>query len=45
MAPIGCIVPVAHGAAAVLMAGEAPALPALDSEHPAPDELAGELPP
>ncbi len=43
LAPIRCIVPVAHGAAAVLMAGEAPALPALDYEHPAPDACAGEL--
>lgn len=40
---IRCIVPVAHGAAAVLMAGQARALPALDYEHPAPDECAGEL--
>ena len=29
LAPIRCIVPVAHGAAAVLMGGEAPVLPAL----------------
>ena len=43
MAPIRCIVPVAHGAAAVLMGGEAPVLPALDYEHPAPDACAGEL--
>ncbi len=43
MAPVACIVPVAHGAAGVLMAGEAPALPALDYEHPAPDELADQL--
>ena len=40
---IECIVPVAHGAAAVLMAGEEPALPALDYEHPGPDALAAEL--
>lgn len=33
---IRTIVPVAHGAAAVLMAGEAPALPALDYEHAGP---------
>lgn len=37
---ISTIVPVAHGAAAVLMAGEAPALPALDYEHPGPDARA-----
>ena len=43
MAQIRCIVPVAHGAAAVLMGGEAPVLPALDYEHPAPDACAGEL--
>ena len=45
MAPIRCIVPVAHGAAAVLMAGETPAMPALDYEHPAPDQYAAELAP
>jgi sugar (pentulose or hexulose) kinase len=43
LAPIGCIVPVAHGAAAVLMAGDTPALPALDYEHPGPEALANEL--
>ena len=42
-ARIDCIVPVTHGAAGVLMAGEAPALPALDYEHAGPDETAGEL--
>ena len=36
LAPIDCIVPVAHGAAGVLMAGDAPALPALDYEYPGP---------
>lgn len=49
LARIDCIVPVAHGAAAVLLAGEALALPALDYEHPDPDrtaaDLAGELDP
>jgi sugar (pentulose or hexulose) kinase len=43
LAPIRCIVPVAHGAAAVPMAGEEPALPALDYEHAAPDEFATAL--
>jgi L-fuculokinase len=43
LAPIRRIVPVAHGAAAVLMAGKEPALPALDYEYSAPDELADEL--
>ena len=42
IAPVECIVPVAHGAAAVLMAGEEPALPALDYEHPGPDAIAGD---
>lgn len=45
IAPIRCIAPVAHGAAGVLMAGEAPAMPALDYEHPGPEGLAGELAP
>ena len=36
IAPVECIVPVAHGAAAVLMAGEELALPALDYEHDGP---------
>ena len=40
---VECIVPVAHGAAAVLMAGDEPALPALDYEHPGPDMVATEL--
>ncbi len=40
---IDCIVPVAHGAAAVLMAGEQLALPALDYEYSGPDSIAGEL--
>ena len=40
LAPVTCIVPVAHGAAAVLMAGDELALPALDYEHPGPDEVA-----
>lgn len=43
MAPIRCIVPVAHGAAGVLMAGDRPALPALDYEHDGPDMVAAEL--
>ncbi|MFO1050084.1 MAG: FGGY family carbohydrate kinase [Geminicoccaceae bacterium] len=42
-APIRCIVPVAHGAAGVLMAGERPALPALDYEHDGPEAVAAEL--
>lgn len=40
---VEAIVPVAHGAAAVLMAGEEPALPALDYEFAGPDETAGTL--
>ena len=43
LAPIECIVPVTHGAAAVLMAGEQPALPALDYEHSGPDATAAML--
>ena len=43
LAPIECIVPVTHGAAAVLMAGEQPALPALDYEHSGPDATAAAL--
>ncbi|MFL5336976.1 MAG: FGGY-family carbohydrate kinase [Geminicoccaceae bacterium] len=43
LAPIDCIVPVAHGAAGVLMAGDRPALPALDYEHPGPDAAAAAL--
>lgn len=43
LARIDCIVPVAHGAAAVLLAGETLALPALDYEHPAPDSTAQSL--
>ena len=42
---IEAIVPVAHGAAAVLMAGEEPALPALDYEFAGPDETAATLAP
>jgi sugar (pentulose or hexulose) kinase len=42
-APVRCVVPVAHGAAGVLMAGERPALPGLDYEHDGPDAVAGEL--
>jgi L-fuculokinase len=37
---IGAIVPVAHGACAVLLAGDALALPVLDYEEPATDEVA-----
>jgi sugar (pentulose or hexulose) kinase len=40
---IDAIVPIAHGAAAVLMVGEAAALPALDYEHPGPDARAAAL--
>lgn len=40
---IEAIVPVAHGAAAVLMAGEGVALPALDYEHAGPEERAAAL--
>lgn len=40
---IRTIVPVAHGAAAVLMAGDAPVLPGLDYEHPGPQARATEL--
>jgi sugar (pentulose or hexulose) kinase len=40
---IEAVVPVAHGAAAVLMAGEEPALPALDYEFAGPDETAATL--
>jgi L-fuculokinase len=43
VAPIDCIVPVAHGAAGVLMAGDRPALPGLDYEHPGPDTTAAGL--
>ena len=43
VAPIDCIVPVAHGAAGVLMAGDRPALPGLDYEHPGPDITAAGL--
>ncbi len=43
LGPIDCIVPVAHGAAAVLLAGDELALPALDYEHPGPDTIAAEL--
>ena len=43
LAPVRCIVPVAHGAAGVLVAGDELALPALDYEHDGPDEIAGEL--
>lgn len=43
LAQIGCIVPVAHGAAAVLMAGETPALPPLDYEYSGPEACAKEL--
>ncbi len=43
MAPVRCVVPVAHGAAGVLMAGDRPALPALDYEHDGPDAAAEEL--
>ena len=43
VAPIDCIVPVTHGAAGVLMARDAPALPALDYEHPGPDARAAAL--
>ena len=42
-ATIRCVVPVAHGAAGVLMAGDRPALPGLDYEHDGPDAVAGEL--
>jgi sugar (pentulose or hexulose) kinase len=42
---IEAIVPVAHGAAAVLLAGEEPTLPALDYEFAGPDETAGTLEP
>lgn len=43
LAPIRCIVPVAHGAAGVLMADDRPPLPALDYEHDGPDAVAAEL--
>ena len=43
MAHVCCVVPVAHGAAGVLMEGDRPALPALDYEHDGPDAVAGEL--
>jgi L-fuculokinase len=43
MAPVECVVPVAHGAAAVPLAGDELAMPALDYEHPGPDAVAGEL--
>ena len=43
LAPVDSIVPVTHGAAGVLMAGDRPALPALDYEHPGPEETAREL--
>jgi sugar (pentulose or hexulose) kinase len=38
---IGAIVPVAHGACAALLAGDALALPVLDYEEPATDDIAG----
>ena len=45
LARIDCIVPVAHGAAAVLLAGDELALPALDYEYPGPDATAAALAP
>ncbi len=42
--PIEAIVPVAHGAAAALLAGDALALPVLDYEFAGPEGLAAEYP-
>lgn len=39
---IGAIVPVTHGCAAMLLAGDAPALPVLDYDHDGPDTIAEE---
>ena len=43
LAAVRCIVPVAHGAAGVVMAGDRPALPGLDYEHEGPEAVAAEL--
>jgi sugar (pentulose or hexulose) kinase len=42
--PIEVVVPVAHGAAAALLAGDELALPVMDYEFDGPDELAGSYP-
>ncbi len=42
--PIDVVVPVAHGAAAALMAGDALALPVMDYEFRGPEELAASYP-